>query len=112
MKKEKDIKESFESLLNESLANAKTDRQLALEAYNNVKSIFENVDTTNVNSMQAILLVGQNVVKLLEQSSRSNEQIIRLAQLKEKEESTTKKKDDDEGLNLTMEDLIKAKNGS
>lgn len=105
-------KESFESLLSESLSNAKNDRKLALAAFDQMKQIFENIDTEKVDTMQAVLLVGQNAVKLLEQSSRSNEQIIRLAQLKEKEERALEKSDDSDDVVVTMEELKKAQSGS
>ena len=54
-----------------------------------------------------MLLVGQNAVKLLEQSSRSNEQVIKLAQLKEKE-TRGKEDEDPDSFKFTLEDVKKA----
>lgn len=108
--KDKQLKEkqSFDSLLNESLGNAKHDRKLALDAFDQMKKIFEVIDTEKAESLQSVLLVGANAVKLLEQSSRSNQQIIHLAQLKEKEERAKEKDDNEDGYKLTLEDIQKA----
>ena len=100
-------KTKFDDLVNEALDNAKHDRNLALEAYDSMKQIFEEIDAKNPETMQSVLLVGANAVKLLEQSSRSNEQVIKLAQLKEKE-TRNKEEDDSEGFHFTLEDVKRA----
>lgn len=102
-----DKKVKFDDLVDEALENAKHDRELALEAYEAMKPIFDEIDAKSPETMQAVLLVGQNAVKLLEQSSRSNEQVIKLAQLKEKE-SRGKEDEDSEKFDFTLEDIKRA----
>lgn len=103
----KEKKTKFDDLVEEALVNAKQDRKLALNAYDSMKQIFEDIDTSNVETLQSVLLVGANAVKLLEQSSRSNEQVIKLAQLKEKEKRN-KEEDNSEKIQFTLEDIKKA----
>lgn len=80
---------NFDDLLEEALKNAQEDRSQAREAYSKMKKIFD-VDATDPEQLQSVMLVGQNTVKLLEQLSRSNEQIIKLSQLRQKDNSGSK----------------------
>lgn len=77
----------FDSLLKQALDNALEDRSRAVEAFNKTKHIYdinvEDSDGENESSnLQGLMLIGQNVSKLLEISQKSNEQIIKLAQLR------------------------------
>jgi hypothetical protein len=77
----------YDELIDEALANAKEDREQAKEAFEKMKVIFD-IDATKAETLQAVMLIGQNATKLLESQSRSNEQIIKLAQLKQKDKPT------------------------
>jgi len=99
-------KMKFDDLVEEALENAKSDRSLALDAFESLKPIFEDIDRSKPESMQAVLLIGANAVKLLEQSSRSNEQVIKLAQLKEKESRA--KETEEDTMQFTLEDIKNA----
>lgn len=103
-------KVNFDELIEEALKNAQDDRVLALDAFGEMKEIFSGIDRTNPETMQAALLIGANAVKLLEQSSRSNEQVIKIAQLKEKE--TRNKESDEDKLEFTLEDIKRAASGN
>lgn len=81
---------TLEELCDEARENARMDREKALEFLHKLKDVFD-IDTKDSSSMSAAMLVGGNVVKLAEQLTRSNEQLVRLAQIKEREESKTKK---------------------
>jgi hypothetical protein len=74
----------YDKLIDEALENAKSDREQAREAFEKMKPIFD-IKATNPETLQGVMLVGQAAVKLLESQSRSNEQIIKLAQLKQKD---------------------------
>lgn len=76
-------KNKFEDLLEESLENAREDRKKTQKAFERVESI---ISAETDEDIQKMMLVGEKVVKLLEQLTRSNEQIVRLAQLKERSE--------------------------
>ena len=80
----------YEALMLEALTNAKEDRSLAKEAYEHMKPIFE-IKADSPETLQAVMLTGNSAVKLIESMSRSNEQIIKMAQLAQK----AKPKDDD-----------------
>jgi hypothetical protein len=94
-------KRTFEELLEDALSNALEDRSKTLRAYDNMK---DSLDLSSEESIQKAMLLGPTAVKLLEQLTRSNEQIVRLAQLKEKEESKEKNsKDSPLNLNELLE---------
>jgi len=80
----------YEDLIEEALENAAEDRERAIEAFEKTKGIY-NIDFNNPESMQGLMLLGQSIPKLLELAHKSNEQIIKLAQLREKEASQEKK---------------------
>lgn len=82
-------KENLDALLNEALANARKDRNLTLEAFEEMK-VALRLETDE--DLRKAMLVGEKPIKLLEQLTRSNEQIVRLAQLRERQDS--RKKDD------------------
>ncbi len=81
---------TFDNLVEEALKNARADRDRILEAYEKMQSA---LDTSN--SEQTIMM-GQTATKLLEQLNKVNEQVVRLAQIKERRESKLdgKKKSD------------------
>lgn len=79
-------KVTFEEVAEEVLKNARDDRQMALNQIEKLKDVF-NIDTKNSESMSAAMLIGGSLVKLIEQLTRSNEQLVRVAQIKEREES-------------------------
>ena len=85
----------FEKLVDEALQNAKKDRDLAGSAFEKMKGIFDQVDLDDPNTLQSVMLTGQQAVKLIESMSRSNEQILKAAQLMQKEESSKKIEEDD-----------------
>ena len=93
----------FDALLEEALLNAQKDRGLTMNAYEKMKPIFE-IDSDDPQTLQSVMLVGQQAVKLLEQLSRSNEQIIKLSQLRQKDRPSSKdrKPVDLEELKLEM----------
>lgn len=80
---------NFDELLEEALKNAQKDRNLTMEAYEKMKPIFE-IDSEDPQTLQSVMLVGQQAVKLLEQLSRANEQIIKLSQLRQKDKPSSK----------------------
>ncbi len=73
----------FEELLDEGLENARKDRKKAEEAYSRVEEVL-SVETEE--HIQKLMLVGGTAVKILEQLSRANEQIVKLAQIKERQD--------------------------
>lgn len=99
----KDEETSYESLLSEALQNAKDDRSRAVEAFEKTKDIYD-VDTKDPETMRGLMLLGQNIPKLLELASKSNEQIIKLAQLREKE-NPKKSNDDRFDIDLIREEF-------
>jgi hypothetical protein len=78
-------KKDFQKLLDEALKNAQEDRLIAKEAYNGMRGIWD-VDTTQPETMQAVMVAGASAVKLIEAMTRSNEQVVRLAALQQKED--------------------------
>lgn len=93
-------KAEFDDLLSEALDNAKKDRALAENAFNKMKDIFEMVDVENTESLQAVMLTGQQAVKLLESMSRSNDQILKAATLKQKDKPKKVEDEDDSPFDL------------
>lgn len=93
-------KKSFEDLVGEALDNAQKDRGLAADAFQKMKRIFEVVDVDDPNTLQSVMLTGQQAVKLLESMSRSNDQILKAATLMQKDEKKSKQSDDDEPFDL------------
>lgn len=83
---------SYEDLIEEALVNAAEDRSRAVDAFEKTKKIYD-VDFQDAESWKALMLLGQSIPKLLELANKSNEQIIKLAQLREKEDSRVKKKE-------------------
>lgn len=91
---------SFDDIVVEALDNAKRDRGLASEAFQKMKRIFEVVDVEDPNTLQSVMLTGQQAVKLLESMSRSNDQILKAAALMQKDEKGAKPTDDDGPFDL------------
>lgn len=74
----------FQDLIEEAIRNAREDRQRAKEAYEKMKPIFD-IDVEDTSTLQSVMLVGAQAVKLIETISDSNEQVIKAAALKQKE---------------------------
>lgn len=112
MSKEKNSETSYEKLIEKALDNAIEDREKASVAYDSVKDIF-NIDVNAPESLQGLMLVGQTVPKLLELAHKSNEQIIKLAQLREKEKSKAKKKEKSGPISMQdIKEYMKEKTGT
>lgn len=92
---------SYEQLIEQALENAIDDRERAVEAFDKTKGAYD-IDVEDPSSFQALMLLGQSIPKLLDLANKSNEQIIRLAQLREKEESREKGKKDDKRTPIDM----------
>lgn len=93
-------RKSFEDLVEEALENAQKDRSLAGEAFEKMKRIFAVVDVEDPNTLQSVMLTGQQAVKLLESMSRSNDQILKAATLMQKDEKSAKSDEDDGPFDL------------
>lgn len=91
---------AYEELIEKALENAISDRERAIEAFDKTKSIYD-IDPGNASSIQGLMLLGQSVPKLLDIANKSNEQIIRLAQIREKEQARDlKSKEEEEPFNV------------
>lgn len=75
------------SLIKEALENARKDRQKTIEAYENTK---EALKTETDEDQRLNVMIADRPIKLLEQLTRSNEQLVRLAQIREKQISRKK----------------------
>lgn len=91
----------YDQLIEKALDNAIEDRKLAKEAYEQMKDIFD-IDVAAPESMQAVMLTGQSAVKLLESMSRSNEQIVKLAQMRQKDKPKEVEEDDNKPFDLEV----------
>lgn len=87
-------RKSLDELLEEALINARNDRAMTLGAYDKMK---EALDTKNPD---ATVTMGKTASDLLEQLTRSNEQIVRLAQIRERQEAREPKEDKDEPIDI------------
>lgn len=94
----------LDTLIIEALLNARQDRTKTLEAYENMKSALKLESDDDV---QKTMLVGQKAVDLLEQLTRSNEQIVRLAQIIERKEA---RKKEEKRKPIDLNDLKEFKN--
>lgn len=81
---------NFDDLISEALKNALDDRKSAGEAWSKMKEIFDQIDPGEPGTMQGVMFAGSTAVKLLEAKTRANEQIIKLAQLKQKDKPIDK----------------------
>ncbi len=89
----------FEELVEEALVNAQKDRELTMAAYDKMEAVFD-IDAEDPSTLQSVMLVGAQAVKLLEQLSRTNEQIMKLAQLRQKDAPVNKERE-----RINMDDL-------
>lgn len=90
---------NLEDLVNEALLNVDSDRKKVLDAYQKLEKVFDNAEQT--------MMAGTTAVKLLEQLTKANDQVVKLAQIKERQESRTKSKDDGTRSPLDVEQLQK-----
>lgn len=81
---------NLDNLVSEALKNAREDREKTLEAYEKVKKAL-NIESAD--DLNKAMLVGDKPVKLLEQLTRSNEQIVRLAQILQRKEEKMQTKE-------------------
>lgn len=80
-------KSSLDDLIEQAKENAVEDRDKTLDAYHKLKGAL-SADTED--ETRIAMLLGPTVISLLEQLTRSNEQIVRLAQILERRESRKK----------------------
>lgn len=93
-----DSKSEYIDLVEKALKNAQEDRELAKEAFLKLKPMFD-VNPDDPETFQTVMLMGASAVKLIESQSRSNEQIIKLAQLRQKEKPD-KNEDEEEPFDI------------
>lgn len=93
--------QEYDQLIEKALDNAIEDRKLAKEAYEQMKDIF-NIEVDKPESMQAVMLTGQSAIKLIESMSRSNEQIVKLAQMRQKDKPKEVEEDDSKPFDLEV----------
>lgn len=86
---------TFDDLLDEALLNAQKDRERASQAFDKMKAIFDVVDVNDPATLQSVMLTGQQAVKLIESLSRSNDQILKAATLKQKDKPKVAEEDDE-----------------
>lgn len=109
---DEDDDSDFDSLMKTALKNAMDDRDRAVEAFNKTKDIYNiNLEApedgeNQSSNLQGLMLIGQNVSKLLEISLKSNDQIIKLAQLRKE-----KKIKSDTKSPFNFDDLKKLRDG-
>lgn len=87
-------KRDLDELIEQALDNAIEDRKKAKDLAEKLEPIFD-INPRNVSELDGAMLVGSHLIKLLEQTSRANDQIVKLAQIKEKEESREPKNKDE-----------------
>lgn len=92
-------KKTLEELLEEALSNVQEDRERILAAHDKLKVA---LDASNV---EQTAIMGATAVKVLEQLTKANEQIVRLAQIKEREESRKKGENDDDDTIFDVEEI-------
>ncbi len=91
---------NLDELINQAKINAEEDRDKTLEAYHKMKSV---LTAETEDEVRGAMLLGPTVISLLEQLTRSNEQIVRLAQIAEKRESRAKQ-DERKPLDFSVAD--------
>lgn len=102
---------SYEELIEQALENAVDDRNRAVEAFEKTKEVYD-IDLSDNSSMQGLMLLGQNIPKLLDIAGKSNEQIIKLAQLREKEATRKdKNKGEKKRTPFNVDSIIQAVEG-
>ncbi len=94
---------NLDELVEEALLNAREDRDKASEAYEKMKDSL-NAEDDNLNKA---MLLGATTVKILEQLTRANEQVVRLAQIKERRESKEDSKKDKK-VPIDISELLRA----
>ncbi len=91
-------KKTLEELVDEALENVQSDRQKIVSAHDKLSTALD------ANNQEATILMGQVAVKVLEQLTKANEQIVRLAQIKEREES--RKSKGEEGIKFDVDAIM------
>lgn len=94
----------FDALAKEALNNARKDRSLVEESFEQMKDALK-IETNE--DVQKTMLVGEKAVKLLELLTKTNAQIIQISQLSQKK--APKIEEEDEEVSFTLADVIKAK---
>lgn len=80
---------TLEELVEEALTNVNEDRKRILDAHEKLKTA---LDAAN---QEQTVLMGKTAAVVLEQLTKANEQIVRLAQIKERQESRKSKEEED-----------------
>ena len=86
----------FQDLIEEAIHNAREDRELAKEAFMKMREIY-NISPEDPETFQAVMLIGQQTVKLIEAMGDANDQVIKAAALKQKEKPKVKEDEEDDG---------------
>lgn len=95
----------FDTLAKEALENARKDRELVKESFENMKDALR-IDTSE--DVQKTMLVGEKAVKLLDLLNKTNAQIVQIAQLSQKKPKKVEE-DDDEEFSFSTRDLAELK---
>ncbi len=98
----------FDALAKEALDNARKDRGLVEESFEQMRGALK---IENQEDVQKTMLVGEKAVKLLELLTKTNAQIIQISQLAQKKAPKVQE-DDDEEPSFTLADVLKAKEQS
>jgi hypothetical protein len=98
----------FDALAKEALENARKDRGLVEESFEQMRGALK---IENQEDVQKTMLVGEKAVKLLELLTKTNAQIIQISQLAQKKAPKVQE-DDDEEPSFTLADVLKAKEQS
>ena len=99
-------KKNLEDLFNKALLNIEEDREKLIELYEKA------IDGKNFDSVDEVAILGNTAVKILETLNRVNEQIVKLAQIKEREESKGKKESVDKPFSVDdIRQIMESANG-
>lgn len=93
----------FDLLAKEALENARQDRELVKESFEKMKRSL-SIDTTE--DVQTTMLVGEKAVKLLDLLTKTNSQIVQIAQLSQKKPKKQQDEDEEE-FSISTADLAK-----
>ena len=87
-------KTTLDDLIDEALENVREDRKKTLDAYEKMKI------SLNAEDKATTSLLGDTAVKLLDSLTRGNEQVVKMAQIKERQESKSNKNEKRQPLDL------------
>lgn len=90
-------------VVDEALENARSDRGLILEAFEEMKGALK-IETSD--DLQRTMLVGEKAVKLLEALTKNNTQLVKIAEMKQKQEEKVVEDEDEEELKGSIADIV------